>query len=212
MCIARLNCCQKVQYSSRDGYSSHRIHVGSAVTHYTSIRMPREMRTYFCSSRFFSLSFFFIYFFSQKESIDNMDDLLDLSWSAPSASPSRQQQPPQKADKPKDAFADLLSSSTTPKPVDISQLSLVERQKLQQQQQQPSNTSSPWLTPTQATTPLSPSNRTPRYTPPSSSSTLEAKPAPKASNTNASSFENLLDPFGSSKRQTDDRSTPLNQL
>lgn len=139
-----------------------------------------------------------------------MDDLLDLSWSAPSASPSRQQ-PPHKVDKPKDAFADLLSSSATPKPVDVSKLSLVERQKLQQQQQQPSNTSSPWLTPTQATTPLSPSNGTPRYTPPSSS-TLEAKQAPKASNTNASSFENLLDPFGSSKRQADDRSTPLNQL
>ncbi|KAF1796921.1 hypothetical protein V8B55DRAFT_1484136 [Mucor lusitanicus] len=139
-----------------------------------------------------------------------MDDLLDLSWSAPSSSAVKQQ-PPQKPQKPKDAFADLLSSSTTPKPVDISQLSLVERQKLQQQQQQPSNTSSPWLTPTQATTPLSPSNHTSRYTPPSSS-TLEAKQAPSANNTNTSSFENLLDPFGSSKRQTDDRSTPLNQL
>ncbi|GAN10180.1 UBA/TS-N domain-containing protein [Mucor ambiguus] len=139
-----------------------------------------------------------------------MDDLLDLSWSAP-ASSTVKPQPSQQPQKPKDAFADLLSSSTTPKPVDISKLSLVERQKLQQQQQQPSNTSSPWLTPTQATTPLSPSNHTSRYTPPSSS-TLEAKQAPSASDTNTSSFENLLDPFGSSKRQTDDRSTPLNQL
>lgn len=172
----------------------------------------REKCTYFCrlpaskrKSTFFSLSFSL-----SKRSIDKMDDLLDLSWSAPSSSAVKQQ-PPQKPQKPKDAFADLLSSSTTPKPVDISQLSLVERQKLQQQQQQPSNTSSPWLTPTQATTPLSPSNHTSRYTPPSSS-TLEAKQAPSANNTNTSSFENLLDPFGSSKRQTDDRSTPLNQL
>ncbi|KAK4514482.1 uncharacterized protein ATC70_002079 [Mucor velutinosus] len=139
-----------------------------------------------------------------------MDDLLDLSWSAPSSSTVKQQ-PPQKPEKPKDAFADLLSSSTASKPVDISKLSLVERQKLQQQQQQPSNTSSPWLTPTQGTTPLSPSNHTSGYIPPSSS-TLEAKQTPSANNTNASSFENLLDPFGSSKRQTDDRSTPLNQL
>ncbi|KAL7329899.1 auxilin-like clathrin-binding protein required for normal clathrin function [Mucor circinelloides] len=138
-----------------------------------------------------------------------MDDLLDLSWSAPST--AVKQQPSQKPEKPKDAFADLLSSSTTPKPVDVSKLSLIERQKLQQQQQQPSNSSSPWLTPTQATTPLSPSNNTSRYTP-SSSSILEAKQAPSTSNTNSSSFENLLDPFGSSKRQTDDRSTPLNQL
>ncbi|KAL9539078.1 hypothetical protein MBANPS3_010478 [Mucor bainieri] len=144
-----------------------------------------------------------------------MDDLLDLSWSAP-ASSTPKQQPPQQPQKPKDAFADLLSSSTSrPKPVDVSKLSLVERQKLQQQQQQQqqpsSSTSSPWLTPTRATTPLSPSNPTSRYTPPSSS-LLEAKQAPSASNTNASSFENLLDPFGSSKRQADDRSTPLNQL
>lgn len=138
-----------------------------------------------------------------------MDDLLDLSWSAPST--AVKQQPSQKPEKPKDAFADLLSSSTAPKPVDVSKLSLIERQKLQQQQQQPSNSSSPWLTPTQATTPLSPSNNTSRYTP-SSSSILEAKQAPSTSNTNSSSFENLLDPFGSSKRQTDDRSTPLNQL
>lgn len=135
-----------------------------------------------------------------------MDDLLDLSWSAPS---STIKQTTQKPEKPKDAFADLLS--TTPKPVDTSKLSLVERQKLQQQQKQPSNSSSPILTPIRATTPASPSINTSRYTP-SSTSKFEVKLAPTA-NTNSSSFENLLDSFGSiNKKQNEDRSTPLNQL
>ncbi|CEP18967.1 hypothetical protein [Parasitella parasitica] len=144
-----------------------------------------------------------------------MDDLLDLSWSEPPRSSSSstftaQKSSQTKPEKPKDAFADLLA--TTPKPVDISKLSLIERQKLQQQQQQPSNTSSPWLTPIQATTPISPPNNTSRLTPPPALTSPAINKAP-ISNTNSSSFENLLSSFGSNNRNQDaGKSTPLNQL
>jgi hypothetical protein len=138
-----------------------------------------------------------------------MDDLLDLNWSAPASSTVKQPVP--KAPLPKDAFADLLN--TPPKPVDSSKLSMVEQQRMQQQRQQSSTPSSPWLTPIQATTP---SSSTPKYnssaTPPSTASFLETKHS--TSNTTSSSFEDLLNPFGSnnSKKLNQDRNTPLNQL
>lgn len=157
----------------------------------------------------------------------SMDDLLDLSWSAPKA-PSVNQ-PSKKAQEPRDAFAGLLN--TSPKPVDKSKLSLIEQQRLQQQQQRERSTSnsSPWLTPTQASTP--PLTTTPlSATPISSSPSYSSVPisAVKANNNNTSSlltsnqpskpaatssFEDLLNPFGSnSKRSEQGRNTPLNQL
>jgi hypothetical protein len=150
-----------------------------------------------------------------------MDDLLDLNWTAP-ASP-RVNQPTPKAQRPKDAFSDLLS--TTPKPVDTSKLSLLEHQQLQQQRQQQSTNGSPWLTPTQATTPLSstPKSSTPISTTPLTATPVSSGPRnahitqtssflePKQSLT--SSFEDLLNPFGSNtKRAEQGRNTPLNQL
>lgn len=131
-----------------------------------------------------------------------MDDLLDLNWSSPSSSSVKPSAPiPQK---PRDAFADLLN--TTPKPVDTSKLSLVEQQRMQK-----SNASnSPWLTPIQASTPLTSASTssTPRYATPPPSSFLETKPS-----SNTTSFEDLLSPFGNSSIKTpNDRNTPLNQL
>lgn len=135
-----------------------------------------------------------------------MDDLLDLNWSSPSSSSARPSAPkPQKPQKPRDAFADLLN--TTPKPVEISNLSLVEQQRMQQ-----SNVSnSPWLTPVQASAPITPTSRTstPRYpTPPPPSSFLDIKQS-----SSKASFEELLSPFGgNSIKPQSDRNTPLNQL
>lgn len=153
-----------------------------------------------------------------------MDDLLDLSWSAPKA-PSVNQ-PVKKAPEPRDAFADLLN--TSPKPVDKSKLSLFEQQRLQQEK---GERSSPWLTPTQAytppsTTPLSatPISSSTPYSPSYSSVPISAVKAScntsslLASNQSSkpsatSSFEDLLNPFGSnSKRSEQGRNTPLNQL
>lgn len=152
-----------------------------------------------------------------------MDDLLDLNWSSPAS--SNVKQPTPKVQKPKDAFADLLS--TTPKPVDTSKLSLIEQQQLQQQQQQQrqqqqSPSGSSWLTPTQATTPTfsstplsstpisaTPVSSGPKYAHSSQSSFLEHK----QSSTTASSFEDMLNPFGgNTKRAEQGRNTPLNQL
>lgn len=158
-----------------------------------------------------------------------MDDLLDLSWSAPKASSVKQ--PVKKTQEPRDAFADLLN--TSPKPVDKTKLSLLEQQRLQQQQnQEKSNTSSPWLIPTQAATPPStvPLSSTPisssTYSPTSFSSvpiasvgpthtnsSLLGSNLPAKSTTTTSSFEDLLNPFGSNIRKNEQgRNTPLNQL
>lgn len=159
-----------------------------------------------------------------------MDDLLDLSWSEPKA--SSVSQPVKKTQGPRDAFADLLN--TSPKPVDKTKLSLLEQQRLQQQQQnqEKSNTSSPWLIPTQAATPPStiPLSSTPisssTYSPTSFSSVPIASVRPTQTNssllgsnlstkttTTTSSFEDLLNPFGSNIRKNEQgRNTPLNQL
>jgi hypothetical protein len=139
-----------------------------------------------------------------------MDDLLDLNWSAPSSS-NTVKQPIPTSQKPKDAFADLLS--TTPKPVDVSKLSLIERQRMQQQQQASSTLSSPWLTPTQAITPVSSTTNTARSSPTSSHLKAVHNHKPLAASATSSSFEDLLNPFGSSNKKLDqDRNTPLNQL
>lgn len=151
-----------------------------------------------------------------------MDDLLDLNWDD---SKAKQNKPTSSAanEKPKDAFADLLSTSTK-KTVDVSKLSLLERQKLQQQQQSPvswNTTPQSTATPRTSTTPLSPSTTPLTSTPPPSKTTTSTTPK---SNTflnvntsnpkQSSSFDNLLDSFNinSSKNNTSDRSTPLNQL
>ncbi|KAI7899531.1 uncharacterized protein BX663DRAFT_478483 [Cokeromyces recurvatus] len=131
-----------------------------------------------------------------------MDDLLDLNWSTPT---SVVKQPIPK-EKPKDAFADLLS--TPPKPIDISKLSLIEQQKLKQQQ----NSDSSWLTPAQ-TTMLNKTSETPKST-----STYTSSPTSSFSETHKPkqpnlSFDNLLDPFGNNvKKQDQSKNTPLNQL
>jgi hypothetical protein len=137
-----------------------------------------------------------------------MDDLLDLNWSAPSSS-NTIKQPVPTSQKPKDAFASLLS--TTPKPVDISKLSLIERQRMQQQKAS-STSSSPWLTPTQATTPVSSTANTARSSPTASHLKAVHSNKPLATAT-TSSFEDLFNPFGSNNKKLDeDRNTPLNQL
>lgn len=140
-----------------------------------------------------------------------MDDLLDLNWSAPSSS-NTVKQPVPTSQKPKDAFANLLS--TTPKPVDISKLSLIEQQRIQQQQRTSSHSSSPWLTPTQATTPASSTGNTAKSSPTSlhmKATHTNKHLAPSTSTT--TSFEDLLNPFGGiSKNLDQDKNTPLNQL
>ncbi|KAG2234384.1 hypothetical protein INT48_003611 [Thamnidium elegans] len=131
-----------------------------------------------------------------------MDDLLDLNWS--SSAPSNVKQPVPKPQKPRDAFSDLLNSPS--KPVDTTKLSLVEQQRLQQN----SNTS-PWLTPIQSSpinsNPISLSSRNGSPKLPTIADTMQS------SNT-TSSFEDLLNPFGTNikKPTTPDRNTPLHQL
>ncbi|RCH80292.1 hypothetical protein CU098_002022, partial [Rhizopus stolonifer] len=138
-----------------------------------------------------------------------MDDLLDLNWSAPSSSPK----PTPPSSKPKDAFADLLSTN---KPAEAPKLSLLEQQKCQQ------NTS-PWLTPIQANTSIptqtnipSQANTPVRANTPTSRTTLSDAPSPSLSTlevnkTTTSSFEDLLDPFGN-KKPTQEKNTSLNQI
>ncbi|KAI8349392.1 hypothetical protein BD560DRAFT_484825 [Blakeslea trispora] len=135
-----------------------------------------------------------------------MDDLLDLNWSSNTATP-----PPSSSSssvkldtKPKDAFADLLS--TPAKPVDVSKLSMLEQQRLKQQQQQQQQPS--WASPQRSATPLSQNTMTPS---PKSS----AAPSPSLSaNTNTkSSLDDLLGSFGTPKKQgQQDKNMPLNQL
>lgn len=134
-----------------------------------------------------------------------MDDLLDLNWSSPA--PSNVKQPVRKTQKPKDAFADLLNS--TSKPVDTSKLSLAEQQQMQQSNNSSNMSNSPWLTPIKASTPVN-SNPTPSplrsISPSTFTETIQ-------SSTTTSSFEDLLNPFGNSnKKANHDKNTPLNQL
>lgn len=131
-----------------------------------------------------------------------MDDLLDLNWSSPA--PSNVKQPVPKPQKPRDAFSDLFNSPS--KPVDTAKLSLVDQQRLQQ-----NSSTSPWLTPIQSS---------PVHSNPISLSSRDASPklatisdTMQPSNT-SSSFEDLLNPFGTNTRKptTPDRNTPLHQL
>ncbi|KAI9243050.1 hypothetical protein EDC94DRAFT_631997, partial [Helicostylum pulchrum] len=131
-----------------------------------------------------------------------MDDLLDLNWSSPA--PSNVKQPVPKPQKPRDAFSDLFNSPS--KPVDTTKLSLMEQQRLQQ-----NSSTSPWLTPTQSS---------PVHSNPISLSSRDGSPklatisdTMQPSNT-TSSFEDLLNPFGTNTKKptTPDRNTPLHQL
>lgn len=149
-----------------------------------------------------------------------MDDLLDLNWSAPTSSTQANKPQAPRSQKPRDAFADLLN--TPPKPVDTSKLSLLEQQRLKAQQQQPPSTSgSPWLTPIQANTPKL--STTPRYSPTATPSPPAAALAHTTASSlrqnsitsaSSSSMEDLLNPFASNnnKKVNQDRGTPLNQL
>lgn len=153
-----------------------------------------------------------------------MDDLLDLNW-VDSNTKQNTPSPSTAKEGPKDAFADLLSKPTK-KPVDISKLSLLERQKLQQQEQSKSlaswKTTPPSATTSHnSTTPLSPSiiplTATPSPTVLSNNSNPSTVKKPNSFVNNddkGSSFDNLMNsfPLNVSKNRTQDRNTPLNQL
>ncbi|OBZ91363.1 UBA domain-containing protein 7 [Choanephora cucurbitarum] len=133
-----------------------------------------------------------------------MDDLLDLNWSSNTNATSTP--PPSSSSikldsKPKDAFADLLS--TPAKPVDVTKLSMLEQQRLRQQQQQPS-----WASPQRSTTPLSQHTMTP-----SPKSSAAPSPSLSATTNTKSSLDDLLGSFGTPKKQNQpDKHMPLNQL
>ncbi|KAI8890223.1 hypothetical protein K501DRAFT_328607 [Backusella circina FSU 941] len=148
-----------------------------------------------------------------------MDDLLDLNWTE-TKKPVIQKK---KEEKPKDAFADLLPSSPRQQ-LDISKLSLSEQQQRMRNGNTSSSTqSSPWLTPLQASTPVQSSVSTPQQsstplrtlTPNNvqSSSNYSTPPLQQQQQKtqSSSSFGDLLDPFGS-KKASQDKNTPLNQL
>jgi hypothetical protein len=131
-----------------------------------------------------------------------MDDLLDLNWSstsAPNTVKEKKQQQQQQQQK-KDVFADLLPASNNSKSNDNTKLSLLEQQRKQHQQG-----SSSW------SLPITPeisniSKITPQVTPPPL--TTSSSPANKPI-----SFEDLLNPFGSSQKQSEiNKNTPINQL
>ncbi|CAO3670606.1 unnamed protein product [Rhizopus microsporus] len=124
-----------------------------------------------------------------------MEDLLNLSWSSTTSTlkDNKKQQPVQK----KDAFADLLTIGSNSKDDEKPTLSSLAEQKRHQHQAWATATRSEPLTPTKHT----PSQHTP---PPSqSASTHSNKPV---------SFDNLLNPFGTSNKTNSGKSTPLNQL
>ncbi|KAG1179498.1 hypothetical protein G6F36_010527 [Rhizopus arrhizus] len=131
-----------------------------------------------------------------------MDDLLDLNWSStstPNTVKEKKQQQQQQQQK-KDVFADLLPASNNSKSNDNTKLSLLEQQRKQHQQG-----SSSW------SLPITPeisniSKITPQVTPPPL--TTSSSPANKPI-----SFEDLLNPFGSSQKQSEiNKNTPINQL
>lgn len=124
-----------------------------------------------------------------------MEDLLDLSWSSTTSTlkDNKKQQPAQK----KDAFADLLAIGSNSKEDEKPTLSSLAEQKRRQHQA--------WATATRSE-PLTPTKHTPsQLTPPSSqpASTHSSKPF---------SFDDLLNPFGTSNKTDSGKSTPLNQL
>lgn len=123
-----------------------------------------------------------------------MEDLLDLSWSSTTSTlkDNKKQQPAQK----KDAFADLLAIGSNSKDEKPTLSSLAEQKRHQHQA---------WATATRSE-PLTPTKHTPsQLTPPSSqpASTHSSKPF---------SFDDLLNPFGTSNKTDSGKSTPLNQL
>jgi hypothetical protein len=151
-----------------------------------------------------------------------MDDLLDLNWTE-TKQPVIQKK---KEEKPKDAFASLLPSSS--RQPDISKLSLAEQQQRMRANNSSSNQSSPWLTPLQASTPVQSLASTPQHSstplrtltpsnvrssPTSNYSTppLQQQQKTQANSQSSPSFGDLLDPFGG-KKASQDKHTPLNQL
>ncbi|KAI8984462.1 hypothetical protein BDF20DRAFT_911558 [Mycotypha africana] len=142
-----------------------------------------------------------------------MDDLLDLNWSGSSTTNTAKQTASSSVNKPKDAFANLLSAPQK-SAGDVPKLSLNEQLKRKQQPVASSNTSSPtastsimplnYGTPLRSQVNLSSSTTSPK------SSEPERTTKPTAS----SSFDSLLDPFGgsSNKKKEFDRNTPINML